>query len=400
MKICLVCSGYPPDNGGGIGTYTENLANALYEIGNDVTVISKSENDYSHYENTGNIKVIRARVKYIPILERLVPGISWSIQLNSILREIQKKDSSFDVIEFPNWEAPGIVYQLLNRTSTVVVRVHTPYFETLQLDKGIQRSFSDKVICAIEKLSCLKAHSLVSSTEAHAKMICDEYNIAINKFAIVPLGLKDCFVAEEKNSKYIKDNKFKIIYLSRLENRKGTLLLIDALPILLNGKPDLIIDIIGQDRPHAPGGIYFKEYFKKHFNEYSAQVKFHGKLETSLCHDFLYKADLFVVPSLYESFGLIFAEAMMFGLPSISTRGGGIPEVVLDESTGLLLNEISSLELANKIFYFYNNRDKLHVMSFNARERYIDKFSSITMAKNTISNYELAKTSKSKLADN
>ncbi len=60
-------------------------------------------------------------------------------------------------------------------------------------------------------------------------------------------------------------------------------------------------------------------------------------------------ADLFVAPSIYESFGLIFLEAMRWGTPVIGTTAGGIPEIVQDGESGLLVPPDDPARLAATI---------------------------------------------------
>ena len=64
---------------------------------------------------------------------------------------------------------------------------------------------------------------------------------------------------------------------------------------------------------------------------------------------YLQTADLFVAPSLYESFGLIFLEAMRWGTPVVGTRVGGIPEIVCDGESGVLVSPGNHYRLASAI---------------------------------------------------
>jgi len=70
---------------------------------------------------------------------------------------------------------------------------------------------------------------------------------------------------------------------------------------------------------------------------------------TSEVREQLYKdCAILVVPSRYESFGMVFLEAMRYGTPVISCRAGGIPEVVEDGVTGILVpvEDVDKLALA------------------------------------------------------
>jgi glycosyltransferase involved in cell wall biosynthesis len=75
------------------------------------------------------------------------------------------------------------------------------------------------------------------------------------------------------------------------------------------------------------------------------KVIFHGVVGLKDLEKFYSEADIFVLPSLYEPFGIVFAEAMSFGLPIIATRVGGIPELVEDGENGFLVppKDVNSL---------------------------------------------------------
>jgi glycogen(starch) synthase len=391
MNICLITTGFPPDNGGGIGTYIYNLAKGLVKLGHTVQVISPTSGSDYIQDNVGGINVHRLPKKALPKIERLLPGLRWSCQVYQLIKQLNQQ-KKIDVIEFPNWEASGVFSQWVLKIP-VVVRVHTPFFETLGLDSD-DITFGDKVVCKIEKWSCNKANKLVSSTRCHAKTISDKYLIPIEEFTILPLGIID--KASKKTDKHAVKDEIKLLYVSRLENRKGTLALLQALPLLNQQNNNFHIDIIGSDRPHAPGGIKFQQYFKQNYAELSDKVSFHGFVDDEELDRFYRQADLFVVPSVYESFGLIYVEAMMYGLPSIATNGGGISEVITEQVDGYLTEINSPDQIAMYILEFMNDSNKLEIMGMKARQSFIDKFEYLIMSRNTekvylqtIANYRL-----------
>src|SRR5262249_44803208 len=136
----------------------------------------------------------------------------------------------------------------------------------------------------------------------------------------------------------------------RLETRKGVLDLLHAIPRVLSAVPKARFLLIGTDRPQCPGGRTHAEYLRDEFpSTVQARVGLLGCLPDSAVNLRLQTADVFVAPSLYESFGLVFLEAMRWGTPVVGTRTGGIPEIVDHLKTGLLVGPQAPGDLADAI---------------------------------------------------
>jgi len=378
MNICLISTGFPPENGGGIGTYIYNLSKGLVALGHTVHVITPAQQTSYGVEQEDNLFVHRLPKKTLPKIEAHLPGLRWSFQLYQLIKKIHQQ-TPFDVIEFPNWEASGVIPQLLLKIPTVV-RLHTPFFETLSLDSD-EVTFGDQMVCRFEQWSCNQANQLIASTRCHAQTIVDEYEINIADICILPLGIMDKNTATSQIKPV--SNNFKILYVSRLENRKGTLAFLQSLPLIYQQCPNIQIDIIGSDRPHAPGDIKFQQYFHQHFPELSEVVTFHGFVDDQALDGFYKNADLFVVPSVYESFGLIYVEAMMYSLPSIATIGGGIPEVITDGEDGFVTEINNSEQIAERVIAFIGDEVLLKKMGLAARKSFETKFDYLIMSRNT-----------------
>jgi len=383
MNICLISTGYFPENGGGIGTYIHNLSQGLVKLGHVVHVFTSTEQSNDTTDKVNGVFIHRFVKRTLPIIEHKVPGLFWSLQLYLAIKK-QHKKSAFDLIEFPNWEAPGFISQYLMNIP-IVVRLHTPFFETLSLDSN-QNTFGDKFTCWLEEKSCKKAQQLVASTHCHAKTIIDEYHINKADIEILPLGIVD--KTTEKQANQLTDNRFRMLYVSRLENRKGTLAFLTSLPEIYKQYKNIQVDIIGSDRPHAPGGVKFQQYFKQHFNDLSEVVTFHGFVDDETLDSFYKKADVFVVPSVYESFGLIYVEAMMYSLPSIATIGGGIPEVITDGVDGFLTDINDSEQISTRVLELINDDQQRNKVAVAARQSFIDKFEYLIMSTKTENLYQ------------
>ncbi len=115
--------------------------------------------------------------------------------------------------------------------------------------------------------------------------------------------------------------------------RKGLDTLLEAIHRLNN--PKIKLDVVGDDSIDPAYSERLKEQVAASGLE--EKVVFHGVVRAEELRRFYSEADIFVLPSLYEPFGIVFAEAMSFGLPIIATNAGGIPELVEEGENGFLV---------------------------------------------------------------
>ncbi|OGX08662.1 MAG: hypothetical protein A2Z88_10325 [Omnitrophica WOR_2 bacterium GWA2_47_8] len=391
LKICLVAPGYPPQDGGGIGTYSYNLALGLTKLGHRVYVVSQSDKEDAA-ENLNGVEVRRFKYRHVPKLEKLFPGLRWSFFIANQIEELDKK-VHFDVIEFPNWEGVGFAYLLKKKRRPVVTRMHTPYFETLNIDTNNGRiNLGDRFICWLEKKACHMSDQLVSSTLSHRDMMITSYFLGNKEVNIIPLGIQ-LVPRPDDRSKSKGNGKIKVLYVSRLEKRKGAITLVGAIPHVLQKFQNVEFTFIGKDRPHAPGGLTFENYFSTAHNQFKDKVKFLGFVSNEELSNYYRACDIFVVPSVYESFGLIYVEAMMHGKPVIGCKAGGIPEVVNNGKTGILIEPYNVNQLVDGLLRLLNDPQMRQDMGQNARRLCEEKFSFDRMASNTEHLYQKMKVS-------
>ena len=141
------------------------------------------------------------------------------------------------------------------------------------------------------------------------------------------------------------------------------------------------VDIVGDDTIVRSDGKTYKDEFLKGIvaDRIKDRIVFHGRVEEDELRDFYRNCDLFVAPSRYESFGLVYLEAMMFGKAVIGCDAGGIPEVVTHGVTGLLAKPGDPDSLRDALqTLLQDNRLRLE-MGKAARADYKSRFTDISM---------------------
>ena len=146
-----------------------------------------------------------------------------------------------------------------------------------------------------------------------------------------------------------------ILFTGRLAPDKGVHVLCDAFRLVRRRLPDATLELVGPEAPveremqvalsddprvqaldRFYGGSYVAE-LERRLGDDGGAVRFTGRVPAAEMPAAYVRGTVAVLPSLEEAFGLPLAEAMASGLPTVATRVGGMPEVVADGETGLLV---------------------------------------------------------------
>jgi glycosyltransferase involved in cell wall biosynthesis len=173
--------------------------------------------------------------------------------------------------------------------------------------------------------------------------------------------------------------------VGRLEKRKGILDLFAAIPRVLQKVPNARFVIVGADNSEHDGflrqkGMSYPDYFQQQYPKLAPYVQFTGAVSDEELQTHYQWCHLFVAPSLYESFGLIYLEAMNYAKPVIGCRAGGIPEVIDEGVTGLLAEPNDPDSLTEAILTLAQSPTKLYEMGVAGRQQILTRFSHVQMA--------------------
>jgi len=170
-----------------------------------------------------------------------------------------------------------------------------------------------------------------------------------------------------------------LVYFGRLSREKGLYTLINAAKKLSIG-----MKIIGD-------GPLRKELEEKVKTEKVKNVEFLGYLAGDHLKDEIRKAMAVVLPSeWYENNPITLIEAYALGKPVIGSKIGGIPELIIDDETGLTFEPKNTEDLTNKIMYLISNPDKIKQMGVNARRFVEDKLNPERYYSELMKIYQLA----------
>ncbi len=131
------------------------------------------------------------------------------------------------------------------------------------------------------------------------------------------------------------DDVVNLLFVGRMERRKGVDTLLEALVPALRAGPGLVATIAGDHSILGDDGTTYRAAFEEGpGHEFGDRVRFVGRVGDEALMAYYAGCDFFVVPSRYESFGLVLLEAMMLGEPVIAGDAGGMRYIVEDGGNG------------------------------------------------------------------
>lgn len=390
LRIALVSQGYPPHDTSGIARWTHELAQALVARGHHVHVITTSDDprsiDYRRGVWVHAVPLAHGTRERAPV--DLPPSVH--ARAAAVLAEARliQRDFGLDVLSAPIWDVEGILCTA-NLDIPVITSLHTSYRMVLPL-KDKWRSDLAFRLHHVEKM--IEAETWLFRNAplllANSHEICVElqalYDVAFppSRVAVVPHG-----VAPARTDELVQtapDGRLRVLYVGRIERRKGLDLLLRALLPLFDEYPALVLDIVGAAVPEEEA--YTAQIDRLHEElaacGHAERVTFHGYVDEAALSGHYAGCDVFVVPSRFESFGLIAIEAMRFGKPVVATNVGGLAEIVEPGLSGELFTPESAESLRQALHGLLADPAERRRMGQHAAATFAERFTSAVMARN------------------
>jgi glycosyltransferase involved in cell wall biosynthesis len=191
------------------------------------------------------------------------------------------------------------------------------------------------------------------------------------RVVVIPNGLDDSANAAGSSSN--PGARSQILFVGMLTETKGVMVLLEAARILARVRRDIEISLMGQF-----AGESFEQAARDYCREHGLEqvVSFLGECLHDAKWRHFRQADILCFPSFYESesFGNVAVEAMMFGLPVVATRWRGIPDVVDDGVTGLLVPIRDPGALASALTRLIDDPELRRTLGRNGRRKYLEQY--------------------------
>lgn len=334
MRVVLLSWEYPPRIVGGLGRHVYHLATSLARQGIKVHVVTKDYPGAPEYEESEGVHIYRV-VNYPPDITQQ-DWVPWTLQFNVALLEkavaLINDLKNVSVIHAHDWLVAHAAASLKHAYRIpLVATVHATEYGRHQ---GHLPGPMNKLIHQIEWWLTFESSRTICCSQYMLEQLTDIFQLPPDKVEIIPNGIDfECFRQEVSvdlyRKKYMEPGDKLVFFVGRLVYEKGVQTVLEAMPLIMDKVPNVKFVVAGSG-PHL-------NQLKALTTEFGldSKVRYVGHVDTDDLCAFYKIADLTVVPSLYEPFGMVVLESMAMGTPTIVADTGGLSEIVVHEETGL-----------------------------------------------------------------
>jgi glycogen synthase len=372
VRVLILSWEYPPLIEGGLARHVRKLSEALVARGVDVHVLTRGHEESPAEEDVAGVLVHRVREPDRP--RELAEFVTWVEHMNAdmLAAGVELGDRfSFDVVHGHDWLVAVAGDHLARRfRAPLVTTIHATEYGRHQgwVDKHPQSH-----IDGVERWIANRAERVVTCSAYMREHVADIYGLEEERIAVVPNGIDPAELVpvadlDELRARFAAPEERLVLLVGRLVYEKGFQLALEALPTL--------VERVGNVRFLVAGSGTHEAELRKQAAELGldAHGTFLGWIGDDVLHSLYRIADLTVVPSIYEPFGLVALEAMASDCPCLVADTGGLREVVPNEDVGLRFHSrdpASLAAMAERILTDPPLRDRLvaeaseHVLGFD-----------------------------------
>ena len=329
-RILILSWEYPPLIEGGLARHVRKLSEALVEHGAEVHVLTRGREESPAEEVAGGVRIHRVLEPTRP--RDLGEFVAWVERMNSdmLAAGVELGDRfDFDVVHGHDWLVASACDHLARRFGApLVATIHAT-------EHGRHQGWVDKhpqsYIHGVERWITNRADRVIACSYYMREQVSDIFDVPERRVSVIPNGIDpgdlpapDAVEMRRLRAEFAEPDQKLVLLIGRLVYEKGFQFALEAMPSLIE---------------RAPGTRFLVAGSGTHEQELRRQASdlglmehgtFLGWIGDDVLHSLYRIADVCVVPSLYEPFGLVALEAMASDCPCIVADTGGLREVVPD----------------------------------------------------------------------
>ena len=389
MHICFLLSAFHSTSvGGGAESYVSTLADALVEQGHRVSIIAFGQADHSKSQ-VCLTEVEKPNLHWflyrgLPVARSLampVREIEWSRRIWSALAALHH-EHPVDVVE----TGETLVLQQLvsGRKPPLVVRGHGNPLAIKRFG-DMRANVGDRLGRRLQLAGMRRAHAITAVSKFQAAELARELSLPIEAIRVIPNPISPVLLQEALEKPASEVSKPVVLYTGRIELNKGSLDLLRSVKRVAESFSEVEYVIAGGRHNSINDETLERALAAGDTREH---VRVLGHVPWQQLAEWYRRATVFVMPSHYETFGISVIEAMAFGLPVVATNVGGLPEIVEDGVTGILVPPKDPDALAEAVIQLLRDPQLRRRLGQAARDRVVSEFRIERVVEQTLKVYE------------
>jgi glycosyltransferase involved in cell wall biosynthesis len=374
MHICYLCNEYPPSPHGGIGSFTQTLAQALVKRGHQVSVVGAYAQDVEDHYNDMGVAVYRVPTGHIRGTRMILTAVRLSRTVGKI-----HSHSPVDILE-----GPELSFGLLNVNSPCVrlIRMNGGHhFFSITLGKKLR-----PVRSWLERRSFNHVNNLCAVSNYVAETTRNILRLGDRPIEILPNPVD---ISQFQPSSEVKETTGLILFVGTVVEKKGIRELILAFPEILKKFPGARLWVIGRDWRNPETGQSTVALLRDLIpDEVKPAIEFRGPVEHSRLPELLSQAQICAYPSHMESQGIVVIEGMAMGKAVVASQTGPGPEIIEHGVSGLLCNPFKPESIAEQIILALTDDQLRRRLGQEARKQATERFSIDTLVVRNEAFYE------------
>jgi glycogen(starch) synthase len=387
VKILMVSWEYPPVVIGGLGRHVHHLSTALAAAGHEVVVLSRrpTGTDPSTHPSSDEINEHVRVVAAAQDPHEFSFGndmMAWTLAMgHAMVRAGLSLDFTPDVVHAHDWLVAHPAIALSEFYD--VPMISTIHATEAGRHSGWVAGSLSRQVHAVESWLVRESDSLITCSASMSDEITELFGPGLAEITVIRNGIDAArwpFATRRPHT-----GPPELLYVGRLEYEKGVHDAIAALPRIRRAHPGATLTIAGEGTQQD----WLVEQARKH--RVRKATRFVGRLDHDELLALLHRADVAVLPSHYEPFGLAALEAAAAGTPLVTSNIGGLGEAVIDNETGLSCPPRDVARLAAAVCTALDDPPAAQRRARVARQRLTADFDWHTVADETAQVYLAAK---------
>jgi glycogen synthase len=332
MRVLLISWEYPPVIEGGLGRHVRKLSESLVRDGTEVHVLTRGGGGLPSEDERHGVCVHRVREPEYP--RDVDAFVGWVAAMNADMRDLGMElceRFDFDLVHSHDWLVASAAERLARRSGRPwLTTIHATEFGRHQ---GWVQTYPQSHIHGVERAMVRRADHVVTCSRYMRSHVATAFGVPAARITVIPNGIDprdlepvvDDLAALRDG--YAAPGERLVLLVGRLVYEKGFHLALDALAP--------VIKRLGNVRFVVAGTGTAENELKRQARRLglSRHGSFLGWVGDDMLHSLYRVADLCIVPSIYEPFGLVALEAMASGCLCVVADTGGLREVVPGDGT-------------------------------------------------------------------